>query len=314
MVTPGTIPPKEKSSSGPIGETSISALQGRIGVPELPRTQFSSAGRNGIFGLSAPSHEAHGGKARFPTVHRRPLSDRSEEQKQELHNLMLRLSGNPFPEDRPDPQNNSLKLTEDRGRLVVCETTSFVSSNHQNKTDKEGKWRWDQEAKRNHTEKRMLQAQETQKECLPSGIRPVVTNIHCLPADHVDWQASARDTAPIADREELSLRLAAERRSERAVQHNPLGRLTSKRKYNRTEEREHFWTFGKDGKDGLETTHCFPYGHDSSRGTPRTLDPSEKKWADGLLLDDMVRAKYGTDAGRIAQATWKAGGRAHIGQ
>lgn len=320
MVAPGTLPPKDKqellhpptfdqySSSGPIGATSISALQGRIGVPPLPRTQFSSGGRDGIFGLSAPSHEAHGGKSQFPSIHRRPLSERSEEQKQEVHNLMLRLSGNPFPHDRPDAQNNGLRLAEDRGRLVVHETDQFVSP-------EKGRWRWkDQESKQDHSDRRMLWAQGTQKESLPSATESTSRSIWSLPSNHVEWQTATRDTAPLADRQELSLKLAAERRSERAVQRNRLGGCATGRRFNRTEGREEFWNMGEYRKDGPQPEWSFPHGYDSSRSAGKGIsDPADKKWADGLLLEDMVRAKYGTDAGRLAQASLKIGGHAHTG-
>eukprot|EP00746_Dinoflagellata_sp_MGD_P001046 gnl/MRDRNA2_/MRDRNA2_101935_c0_seq1.p1 gnl/MRDRNA2_/MRDRNA2_101935_c0~~gnl/MRDRNA2_/MRDRNA2_101935_c0_seq1.p1 ORF type:complete len:324 (-),score=52.40 gnl/MRDRNA2_/MRDRNA2_101935_c0_seq1:74-1045(-) len=322
MVVSGTLPPKalppSLTSSQLQGNVPqcvlegrngiVSALQGPPGVPKVPRSQFSSAGRSGIFGLSAPSHEAHGSQARFPAIHhRRPLNERSEEQQKEVHNLILRLSGNPFPHETPDPQNNGLKLAEDRGRLVVRETTQFVPP-------KEGKWCWtDQEAKADHKDRRQLWAESSEKESRPCAILPLASSIRSLPADHVDWKTCSKDTAPVADREELSLRLAAERRSQRAVQRNPLGGCATGRKFNRTEGREEFWTEGQHRKDGPQPAWSFPHGYDSSRGASGKLDAGDKKWAEGLLLEDMVRAKYGTDAGRIAQASLNVGGHAHTG-
>lgn len=323
MVVSGAIPPKDSASSltssaldGGNGTATSSAL----GVPALPRTQFASAVRDGIFGLSAPPHEAHGSTARFPAIHhRKPLNERSEEQQKEVHNLILRLSGNPFPgfdSQKPDPQSNTLKLAEDRGRFVIRETTQFVSP-------KEGQWCWaKQEAKEVREAKpkgrKLLATEGSFKESRPCEIRPVASAIHSLPIDHVDWKTcskdsapwSSLDSAPIADREELSLRLATERRSDRAVQRKQLGGCATGRKFIRTEDREEFWAEGKHRKDGPEPAWRFPHGYDSSRGVPGKLD---ENWADGLLLEDLVRAKYGTDVGRIGQASLNVGGHAHTG-
>lgn len=332
MVLSGTLTPKGKaellhpppveSQAGSTAKSggTISALQGRIGVPAPPRTQFSSTNRAGIFALSAPSHEAHGDKAQLPSIHRRPLSERSEEQKQEVHNLTLRLSGNPFPHDRPDSENNGLRLAEDRGRLVVRETTQFVAP-------EERRWHWkDQESKRDHSDRRivgrfatqedrdrrMLWAEGSEKESRACGIEPMAISIWSLPADHVEWQTVSRDTSLLEHREELSLRLAAERRSQRAVQRKPLGVCATGRRFNRTEKREEFWTEGDHRRDGAQPEWRFPHGYDSSRG-PRKLDSAEKQRAGDLLIEDLTRAKYGTDVGRIAQASLIVGGHAHTG-
>jgi hypothetical protein len=226
------------------------------------------------------------------------LSERSEEQKKEIQHLMQRLSGNPFPDDthsKPDRENNGLRMAEDRGRLVVRETPQFVSH-------KKDQWHWsEQEAKQEHSARRMLWAEGSEKESRSCALAPKTMSVFSLPVDHKQWEIASRDTTLLADREELSFRLAAERRSARAVQRKPLGGCATGRRFNRTEGREEFWIEGEYRKDGPQPEWRFPHGYDSSRGASSKLDTAEKTWSDGLLLEDMVRAKHGADVGRIAQ-------------